>query len=84
MVFYPPETFDGEVNPFHADIWALGITMYMTCCMGLPYEGTKASDFIKQMKSKSLSLSNLRAKHVDPIIKKMIARCLHFNPESRP
>ena len=37
ILFYPPESYDDkEIDPFKADIWALGITMYVTVCLGLP------------------------------------------------
>lgn len=85
LAFKPPETFSKKkADSSSADVWALGVTLYLLLTDQLPYEldpdlGWSNKKAFEQDPKKPSSWNN----EVDPLLEEIVMRCLDFNPARR-
>lgn len=78
--YCPPEIFQTrEYDPFKADIWAFGVTLYILAFHDLPF---KADDLFA-MQNAIMQDEVEFPKGVDPDLKDLISKMLTKNPEDR-
>ena len=81
LPFLSPEIVNQHpYDPFKADIWAFGITVYYLATGDFPFECSTISDLKKSQQLLSVQIPH----YIDPIIKNIITRCLKRNPRERP
>lgn len=79
--FNPPEVIKLQpYDPFKADIWALGCTIYCMATGELPFIGDTKNDTSLQIINGVYDLP----KDLDPTIKVLIQKCLEYYPKDRP
>lgn len=85
LAFKPPETFSkSKADSCAADVWALGVTLYLMLTDQLPFEvnpdlgWTNKAAFEKELVPPSSW--NL---DVDPALEKIVLRCMAINPAKR-
>ena len=67
-------------DPFEADIWALGVSIYQMATGQLPYKGNSIVELTSEI---ALGYSKEELQYVPSVINKVIRGCLHLNPEQR-
>ena len=77
--YMAPEILRGEVyNPYAADIWALGVTLYCMTVGNFPFSGT-AKQIVNQVLNGAYSIPAT----IHPSIQKIIHACLNYDPSTR-
>lgn len=80
MLFMAPEFFKmKDYNPFAADIWALGVTLYYMATSNLPFYANSQLLTLQQILS---GLYNADAV-ANPLLRHVIERCIVNEPSSR-
>ncbi|EAX99773.1 AGC family protein kinase [Trichomonas vaginalis G3] len=80
LLFIAPEILkQEEFCPVKADIWALGITIYLMATQRYPYEGHTSEEVLKQIESKKISLKHIK----NEVISNIISKCLQIKPNKR-
>ena len=81
--YFSPEMLNQKLSsydPFKADVWALGITLFYMVTGRLPYESITKSDLIHEILKKPINFAPIEASPLSEIIKMMLTP----DPESRP
>jgi serine/threonine-protein kinase len=83
--FKPPETFlKTKADSCAADVWALGVTLYMMLTDKLPFEVDAALGWSnKKAFEKELVPPSSWNVEVDMDVEKIVLRCLEMNPAKR-
>ena len=68
-----------QYDPFKADIWALGISIYQLLTGNLPYDGKNSEELLKNILTKRLILTNEIPNYFAVIIQKT----LQIDPDNR-
>lgn len=84
LAFKPPETFVKQrTDSCSADVWAIGMTMYLMLTDNLPFDLDPTIGWSNQaVKRTPRPPSNLNV-FVDPILDGIVMKCLEFEPTSR-
>ncbi|OHT01622.1 hypothetical protein TRFO_07539 [Tritrichomonas foetus] len=78
--YFPPEFFtENECDPFAADVWALGVSLYQIAFGVLPFQGKTLEEKARNIRSQELSFPN----HADKDLADLISKMLMKNPENR-
>eukprot|EP01029_Cantina_marsupialis_P004529 TRINITY_DN1460_c0_g2_i1.p1 TRINITY_DN1460_c0_g2~~TRINITY_DN1460_c0_g2_i1.p1 ORF type:complete len:1149 (-),score=353.58 TRINITY_DN1460_c0_g2_i1:270-3716(-) len=84
--FMSPELIEAdgvsELDFFKADIWAMGVTLYMLCCGNLPFAGSNRREMFKHIRKTELSypdISQPPSSNLWDLIQKMLKK----NPTER-
>src|SRR5208337_3942373 len=82
--YMAPEQLSGEEVTFKSDIYSLGLVLYEIFTGKLPFESTTLAGLVKaQQESTPVSPSSL-VRDLDPMVERVILRCLQPKPASRP
>ena len=82
--YMAPEQLSGEEVTFKSDIYSLGLVLYEIFTGKLPFESTTLAGLVKaQQESTPVSPSSL-VRELDPMVERVILRCLQPKPASRP
>jgi serine/threonine-protein kinase len=82
--YMSPEQLRGGEVTAKSDIYALGLVLYEIFSGKRAYEAATIGDLLKlQEGAQTTSITSLAA-DVDPLVEKVIARCLHPDPAKRP
>ena len=68
-----------EYNPFAADIWSMGVTLFFVSFKFLPFTGSGLSDFTEHIKNDT----PVYPSDADPLLINLISRMLEKNPKKR-
>lgn len=80
VIFMAPEIFKLKgYNPFAADMWAIGVTLYYLATNTLPFFDANHKKAIQKIMLGQYDDSNI----TNPIIKHMISRCLEMDSTKR-
>lgn len=85
LVFKPPETFSKvKADSCAADVWALGVTLYLMISDKFPFEVDPELGWAnkKAFETELVPPSSWNV-DVDPLLEKIILRCLELNPAKR-
>lgn len=85
LAFKPPEAFlKKKADSCAGDVWALGVTLYMMLTDKLPFEVDSDLGWSnKKAFEKELVPPSFWNIEADPVIEKLILRCLELNPPKR-
>jgi serine/threonine-protein kinase len=85
LVFKPPETFERtRADSCAADVWAIGVTLYLMLTDQLPYEIDQELGWSnKKAFDKEPPRPSTRNLEVDKALEKIVLRCLEMNPAKR-
>lgn len=80
-MFMAPEIFKPyEYNPMKADIWAMGVTLYVIATGMLPFHGRNIGEIVSKIENCDYNIQLVE----DNDLKILIAQCLDLDPECRP
>ncbi|EAY12243.1 CAMK family protein kinase [Trichomonas vaginalis G3] len=81
LAFAPPECIKREpYNAAQADIWSLGVMLYMAATGKLPWRTTNLVQIMKQITSGNFSIPC----NVSNNVRNIIMMCMNQNPSQRP
>ncbi len=82
--YMAPEQLAGEEVSIKSDIYALGLVLYEIFTGKLPFESTTLAGLIRaQRESEPVSPATL-VRDLDPMVERVILRCLSVKPSQRP
>jgi serine/threonine-protein kinase len=82
--YMAPEQLRGEAVTPRSDLYAFGLILFEMFTGRRVFEGTTVDEIIRHRSSvKTPSVSSI-VREIDPVVERVIARCLDENPDSRP
>jgi hypothetical protein len=82
--YMSPEQFSGgEVTP-KSDLYSLGLVMYETFTGKRPYEATTFEEMARLREKSAPTAPSTHLKDIDPLVERVMLRCLEKNPVKRP
>jgi serine/threonine protein kinase len=82
--YMSPEQFSGgEVTP-KSDLYALGLVMYEIFTGKKPYEAATFGEMSRLREKSAPMAPSTHLKDIDPLVERVIMRCLEKNPDKRP
>ena len=83
--YMAPEQLDGEPPTVRSDIYSLGLVLYELFTGKRAYEAPSLGELIKLRRSDSTPTNPTAiVKDLDPVIERLIDRCLQKDPAARP
>src|SRR5262249_12215195 len=82
--YMSPEQLRGESVTARSDIYALGLVLYELFPGKRPYDASSVQQLIDMQQSMHLHSVTSVATDVDPLVEKVIRRCLDPDPSKRP
>ena len=82
--YMAPEQLKGSGVTARSDIYSLGLVLYELFTGKRPYEATSVQQLIDLQDSVHLSSMTSVAADIDPVVEKVIRRCLDPDPSKRP
>ncbi|HEY0323140.1 MAG TPA: serine/threonine-protein kinase [Pyrinomonadaceae bacterium] len=83
--YMAPEQFNGEGASVRSDIYSLGLVLYEVFTGKRAFEAASVSELIELRKSDTTPTNpSSYVKEIDPVVERVILRCLERNPEKRP
>lgn len=82
--YMAPEQLDGKEVTFKSDIYALGLVLYEIFTGKRAYNAPTLAELTKQRESSSPTNPTTLVKELDPLIERVIQRCLEKDPAKRP
>lgn len=81
LYYAAPELYvTGDFDPFKADIYAIGMTLYLIFELDFPFKEDDKEYIIKKTLNGELNFSQKMDKQLNDLVR----RCLSFNPKDRP
>jgi Protein kinase domain len=82
--YMSPEQFSaGEVTP-KSDLYSLGLVMYEIFTGKRPYEATTYDEMARLREQSAPTAPSTHLKDIDPLVERVMLRCLEKNPANRP
>ena len=82
--YMSPEQFSGgEVTP-KSDLYSLGLVMYETFTGKRPYEAATFEEMARLREKSAPTAPSMHLKDIDPLVERVMLRCLEKNPSKRP
>jgi predicted Ser/Thr protein kinase len=82
--YMAPEQLAGEEVSVRSDIYSLGLVLYEIFTGKLPFESDTLAGLIKARTNSAPAGPSTLVKHLDPMIERVILRCLQVKPANRP
>jgi hypothetical protein len=82
--YMSPEQLAGKEVTVKSDIYALGVTLYEIFTGRKAFAASTLDELIKQQESSTPTSISSLIKDVDPLIERVILRCLEKEPKDRP
>ena len=81
--YFPPEIFeDASFDPFSADIWSLGVTLYQLSYGFMPFTGNSIEEKAREIREKEVEFPEF-AEQKDPDLVDLIRKMLNKDPAKR-
>jgi hypothetical protein len=82
--YMSPEQFSGgEVTP-KSDLYSLGLVLYEIFTGKRPFTAVTFNEMVQQREKSTITLPSTYAKEIDPLVERVIMRCLEKEPAKRP
>ncbi len=83
--YMAPEQFEGDTPTIRSDIFSLGVVLYELFTGKRAYEAATLAELIRLRRSDSTPTNPTAiVKDLDPVVERVIERCLQKDPSSRP
>ncbi len=82
--YMAPEQLAGQPASVQSDIYALGIVLYELCTGKRPFGGSSIAELRHQKERSSPTAPSEIIADVDPVLERVILRCLDKDPRARP
>jgi serine/threonine-protein kinase len=82
--YMAPEQLEGKEVTFKSDIYSLGLVLYEIFTGKRAYDAPSLPELTKQRESSSPTNPTMLVKDLDPLIERVIERCLERDPAKRP
>lgn len=82
--YMAPEQLSGKAATVSSDIYALGLVLYEVFTGKRAFEAATLGELIQQHKSSTPANPSKLVEGLDPLIERVILRCLEAEPHSRP
>src|SRR5580704_8157346 len=82
--YMAPEQLEGKEVTFKSDIYALGLVLYEIFTGKRAFDAPTLAELTKQRESSSPTNPTLLVKDLDPLVERVIERCLERDPAKRP
>jgi hypothetical protein len=82
--YMAPEQLEGKEVTFKSDIYSLGLVLYEIFTGKRAYDAPSLDELTKQRESSSPTNPTTLVKDLDPLIERVIERCLDKDPTKRP
>jgi serine/threonine-protein kinase len=82
--YMSPEQFSGgEITP-RSDLYSLGIVLYEVFTGKRPFAASTAIEMAQHREKNAITLPSAYVKEIDPLVERVIMRCLEQDPAKRP
>jgi serine/threonine-protein kinase len=82
--YMSPEQFSGGEVTVKSDIYSLGLVMYETFTGKRPYEAATFEEMARLREKSAPTAPSAHLKEIDPLVERVMLRCLEKNPAKRP
>jgi protein kinase-like protein len=82
--YMAPEQLAGKDASVQSDIYSLGLVLYEVFTGKRPFEAATLVELIRQHQTSSPTTPSLLVKDIDPLVERVILRCLEKDPKKRP
>ena len=82
--YMAPEQLNGTEVTTKSDIYSLGLVMYEILTGKRAYDSTTMADLVKARETGTITNPSAIVKDLDPLVERVILRCLDKDPEKRP
>jgi len=82
--YMAPEQLEGKEVTFKSDIYALGLVLYEIFTGKRAFDAPTLPELTKQRETSSPTNPTMLVKDLDPLVERVIARCLEKDPAKRP
>ncbi len=82
--YMAPEQLAGKEVTTRSDIYSLGIVLYELFTGKRAYDAPTLQELIRQKEENTLTRPSVFVKEIDPLIERVILRCLEREPSKRP
>src|SRR6202789_2460074 len=82
--YMAPEQLAGEEVTVRSDIYSLGLVLYEIFTGKLPFESDTLAGLIRARTTSAPASPSTLVKDLDPVIERVILRCLQVKPANRP
>ncbi|HEY4880055.1 MAG TPA: serine/threonine-protein kinase, partial [Candidatus Acidoferrales bacterium] len=82
--YMSPEQFSGgDITP-KSDLYSLGLVLYEIFTGKRPFTATTMNEMAQQREKSAITLPSAYVKEIDPLVERVIMRCLEKDPAKRP
>ncbi len=82
--YMAPEQLAGEEVTVRSDIYALGLVLYEIFTGRLPFESTTLAGLMRAQRESAPESPSTLVRDLDPMVERVILRCLNAKPSMRP
>jgi serine/threonine protein kinase len=82
--YMSPEQFAGGEVTAKSDLYALGLVMYEIFTGKKPYEAATYDEMARLREKSAPTAPSTHLKDIDPLVERVMLRCLEKNPDKRP
>jgi serine/threonine-protein kinase len=82
--YMAPEQLAGEEVTVRSDLYALGLVLYEIFTGKLPFESTTLAGLIQAQRESTPASPSTLVRDLDPMVERVILRCLQVKPSMRP
>jgi Protein kinase domain/zinc-ribbon domain len=82
--YMSPEQFSGGEITVKSDVYSLGLVMYEIFTGKRPYEATTFQEMVQLREKSTPTAPSAHLKDIDPLVERVMMRCLEKNPSNRP
>ena len=82
--YMAPEPLAGRAISSKSDIYSLGLVLYEILTGKRAFEAATLPELMKQRESGAITNPSTLVRDLDPLIERVILRCLETEPEKRP
>src|SRR5262249_31071647 len=82
--YMAPEQLTGEEVSVRSDLYALGLVLYEVFTGKRPHDVSSLPELVRQRQERTTSNPSSWVRDLDPVVERVIMRCLEPDPDSGP